>query len=684
MKLPPRLKLRFNRRIAAVALHDVVMSALSFEAALALRYWLTDESYSFLRDPINTGIFAGVCAVVFQFTGLYRGIWHYASLRDLMAIMRSAALSLLVFLPILFWLSRLQDYPRSVVAIQFVLLCLLLAGPRLLYRAWKDGSLVAALSRTADRRIPVLLIGSGPDADAFIRQMQRDRQSAYRVVGILDEKTTRQGRDVRGVRVLGGLQELTELAARFRSEDRPRRAILADTKLSGPELAQFVDAAGKLGITVARLPRLTDFRRQGSGSGSGAGMQRLDLRAVDVEDLLGRAQQALDREAVLRLVLGKRVLITGAGGTIGAELTRQVAALEPAAIALFEQSEHALYQIDLEMAERFGALPRQAMLGDVRDAGRVDAVFAAFKPDIVLHAAAYKHVPLTEGNIAEAVRTNVLGTRLVAEAAARHGVAVMVLISTDKAVNPTNVMGASKRVAEMVGQALDVSAHGRPHMVVVRFGNVLGSSGSVVPLFQRQLAQGGPLTVTHPEVTRYFMTTREAVELILQAAALPSETLRSEGKIFVLDMGEPVRIQDLARQMIQLAGLKPDVDVKIVYTGLRPGEKLYEEVLHRAEALQPTPQPGLLLAAPRLIDCADLEAALESLLAAAARCDEPAVLAGLKALVPEFQHAPQGQDKLGQDKLGQDKPEREKPEPNAQPAEASSYAASGGDHLPAA
>ncbi len=677
MKLPPRLKLRFNRRIAAVALHDVVMSALSFEAALALRYWLTDETYTFLRDPLNTALFAAVCAVVFQFTGLYRGIWHYASLRDLMAIMRSAALSLLVFLPLLFWLSRLQDYPRSVVAIQFVLLCLLLAGPRLLYRAWKDGSLVAALSRTADRRIPVLLIGSGPDADAFIRQMQRDRQSAYRVVGILDEKATRQGRDVRGVRVLGGLQDLAELAARFRPEDRPRRAILADTKLSGPELAQFVDAAGKLGITVARLPRLTDFRRQGSGSGSG--MQRLDLRAVDVEDLLGRAQQALDREAVLRLVLGKRVLITGAGGTIGAELTRQVAALEPAAIALFEQSEHALYQIDLEMAERFGALPRQAMLGDVRDAGRVDAVFAAFKPDIVLHAAAYKHVPLTEGNIAEAVRTNVLGTRLVAEAAARHGVAVMVLISTDKAVNPTNVMGASKRVAEMVGQALDVSAHGRPHMVVVRFGNVLGSSGSVVPLFQRQLAQGGPLTVTHPEVTRYFMTTREAVELILQAAALPSETLRSEGKIFVLDMGEPVRIQDLARQMIQLAGLKPDVDVKIVYTGLRPGEKLYEEVLHRAEALQPTPQPGLLLAAPRLVDCADLEAALESLLAAASRCDEPAVLAGLKALVPEFQHAPQGQDKLGQDKLAQETLQADAPA-----AEASPYAASGGNHLPAA
>ena len=667
MKPATRLKFRFNRRIAAVALHDVVMSALSFEAALALRYWLADQPYPLLREPMDTLAFSAICAVVFQFTGLYRGIWHYASLRDLAAIMRSAALSLLIFMPLLFWMNRIQDYPRSVVVIQFVLLCILLAGPRLLYRAWKDGSLVAALSRTADRRIPVLLIGSGPEADAFIRQMQRDRQSLYRAVGILDEKEARQGRDVRGVRVLGGLADLADLVSRFRLEDRPRRAILADTKLAGPELAQFVDAAGKLGITVARLPRLTDFRGHGPSAGNAtAGRQRLDLRPVDVEDLLGRPQQALDREAVHRLVQGKRVLITGAGGTIGAELTRQVAALEPAAIALFEQSEHALYQIDLEMAERFGDLPRQAMLGDVRDADRVDAVFATFRPDIVLHAAAYKHVPLTEGNIAEAVRTNVMGTKVVAEAAMRHGVAVMVLISTDKAVNPTNVMGASKRVAEMVAQALDVSSPKiaglqPPHMVVVRFGNVLGSSGSVVPLFQRQLAQGGPLTVTHPDVTRYFMTTREAVELILQAAAMPSESLHGAGKIFVLDMGEPVRIQDLARQMIQLAGMKPDVDMKIVFTGLRPGEKLYEEVLHRAEALQPTPQAGLLLAAPRVVDCADLDAALSRLIAAASRCDEAAVLATLKELVPEFQHAPYGQDKIGQDKISQDKLTQDKP-----------------------
>jgi len=631
---------RFNRRIAAVALHDIVMAVLSLELALWLRYWLADQPYTPFRNIEADLLFTLVAAVVFQFMGLYRGIWHYASLRDMAAIARAVGLALLLFLPLLFWLSRLQDYPRSVLVIQFVLLCLMLAGPRLLYRTWKDGSLLAVLKRGVDRRVPVLLVGSGAAADAFIREMQRDRNAGYRVMGILDDKRSRQGRDIQGVRVLGQVSELAALVARFRPEDRPRRAILADTDLGGSELGRFLDEAGQLGITVARLPRLTDFRSQGKAADM---MQRRELRPVDVEDLLGRPQQVLDREAVRRLVQGRCVLISGAGGTIGAELTRQVAALAPAMILLFEQSEHALYQIDLELAETFPALPRLALLGDVRDEARVNEVFAQQRPDIVLHAAAYKHVPLTEANVVEAVSTNVFGTRVVAQASARHGVSVMVLISTDKAVNPTNVMGASKRVAEMVAQQLDLTSGTQPHYVVVRFGNVLGSSGSVVPLFQRQLAQGGPLTVTHPEVTRYFMTTREAVELILQAAAMPAESLEALGKIFVLDMGQPVRIQDLARQMIRLAGLRPEVDIRITYTGLRPGEKLYEEVLHLAETLVPTPQPGLLLAAPRMLDEAELESALAALRQAVERRDDAAALALLKQLVPEFQHAPQGQ-----------------------------------------
>ncbi|WP_290984807.1 nucleoside-diphosphate sugar epimerase/dehydratase [Ferrovibrio sp.] len=641
---------RFNSRVAAVALHDIAMAALSYEGGVALRFWLSGDPYIWLQFPEQTLLFTLVAAAVFNAMGLYRGIWHFASTHDVMAIAKAAALALLIYLPLQFWLNRLEDYPRSAVVIQYFLLCLLLAGPRLLYRAWKDGSLIVALKREVDRRVPVLLLGSGAAAESFIREMERDRSAGYRVVGILDAKETRQGRDLRGVRVLGSLDELDDLLARFATSDRPQRLILADAKPDRAAMTALLDLAAQRGMTVARLPRLTDFQRQGAASAS------RNLRPIDIEDLLGRPQKVLDRDAVQRLVHGRRVLITGAGGTIGSELTRQVADLAPAEIILFEQGEHALYQIDMELAERWPDLPRRALLGDVRQPDRVEQVLAETRPDILLHAAAYKHVPLTEANVEEAILTNAIGTSLLAHAALRHKVGVMVLISTDKAVNPTNVMGASKRVAEMVAQSLDVqsldvrgldmsAAGGTTRFVTVRFGNVLGSSGSVVPLFERQLAQGGPLTVTHPDVTRFFMTTREAVELILQAAALPAESMLAAGKIFVLDMGEPVRIQDLARQMIRLAGLRPDADIKIAFTGLRPGEKLYEEVLHQAETLVPTNQQGILLAAPRVIDAAELERALDQLAQAARQRDTARVLELLKALVPEFQHAPNGQGK---------------------------------------
>jgi O-antigen biosynthesis protein WbqV len=635
--------LRLNHRVLLVAVHDIVMAAISLPLAIWLRFWIVEIDWSPLEAWQPTLAFAAVAGVVFQYTGLYRGIWHFASLRDMLAILRGSLLSLLIFLPLLFVFTRLADYPRSALVMQFFILMLLLAGPRILYRSWKDGSLATVLWRGDDKRVPVVLIGSSLAADTFIREMERG-QASYRVVGIIDNSVGRHGRDMRGIRVLGQLSDLRTIVKDMREIDRPRRAIVADDRLDGRVIRELVDAASELGISVARLPRMTEFRKEGEAG---------QVQSIDVEDLLGRAQRVLDRSAVTRLIAGRRVLVTGAGGTIGSELVRQVAALRPAAIVLFEQSEHALYQIDLEMAEHNPTLSRVAVLGDVRDADAVEAVFAIQRPDIVLHAAAYKHVPLVEANAGEGLLTNVRGTQVVAQACQRHNVAVMVMISTDKAVNPTNVMGATKRIAEMVCQSLDLErgldlerAAGRGNStqyVTVRFGNVLGSSGSVVPLFQRQLSQGGPLTVTHPDVTRYFMTTREAVELILQAAAMPGDVAHTEGKIFVLDMGEPVRIQDLARQMIRLSGRQPDKDVKIVFTGLRPGEKLYEEVLHSAEATVPTPQEGVMLAAPRIIDRAELERAIATLIGHAERRDTAALVAGIAALVPEFQHAPNGQ-----------------------------------------
>ncbi|MDE1896016.1 MAG: polysaccharide biosynthesis protein, partial [Rhodospirillales bacterium] len=368
--------------------------------------------------------------------------------------------------------------------------------------------------------------------------------------------------------------------------------------------------------------------------------QKVALQPIAIEDLLNRRQVRLDHEAMAELIAGQRVMVTGAGGSIGSELCRQVAGFGPSEILLLDSSEFALWQIDLEIKELAPALPRRTVVADVRDAAHIQAIADSFRPELVFHAAALKHVPIVEANRLEGLRTNALGTRVVADAAAAAGAKLMVLISTDKAVNPSSVMGASKRLAEMYAQALDVTARHDGHgmrCVTVRFGNVLGSTGSVVPLFRRQLAQGGPLTVTDPEMQRYFMTVREAVGLVLQASAAGSgEEAIPDGGIFVLDMGEPVKIVDLARQMIRLAGLKPDEDIQIKFTGLRPGEKLFEELFHGAEEPLPTEHEGLLMATPRLVNLGAVNAAMAELTAAAREGDEASAVALLHKMVPEF------------------------------------------------
>jgi FlaA1/EpsC-like NDP-sugar epimerase len=423
-----------------------------------------------------------------------------------------------------------------------------------------------------------------------------------------------------------------EVVERLEREGRRPRRLILTRELDGAVVRDLVDTADQLGMIVARTPKLEQLR-------DGVADQ-IELHPVALEDLLGRAQTVLDRESMARLIRGKRVLVTGAGGSIGSELVRQIAAFAPAELTLLENGEFALYSIDLEVQERFPALPRRAVIADIRDRARLATVFAESRPELVFHAAALKHVPMVEANPGEGVLTNAVGTRNVAELCRVTGVSLMVQISTDKAVNPTSVMGAAKRLAEAYCQALDIDERrrgGATRYVTVRFGNVLGSTGSVVPLFQRQLAAGGPLTVTHPDVMRYFMTVREAVELVLQASVLGSEGEGEDrGKLFVLDMGEPVRIVDLARQMIRLAGLRPGVDVEIKVTGLRPGEKLFEEIFHGAEPLLPTACKGILLAAPRTVEAAALGRAI-GLLEETCRTGQPdSVKAALMRLVPEY------------------------------------------------
>ncbi len=629
----PQFVRRMNGRIATVAVHDVFMAALSFELAVWFRYQTYGKPQDFFFLWHGTAIFTVVCALVFWRMGLYRGIWHYASLSDLIAIVKAVTLAILIYLPVMFVLDRLANFPRSAMILNLPLLVVMLSASRLIYRFSKDGDLRAVFERTDDGRVPVLLIGAGDEAEAFIRAMARDRQASYRVVGIVDHKRSRIGRDIRGVTVLGGLDEVEAIVNRLQGKGRkPQRMIITWPKLDGDTIGALLEQAESLGLTLSRMPRLTDFQ---SGGKNGA---NLELQPVEVEDLLGRPQQVLDRESMRALISGRRVMITGAGGTIGSELARQIAAHAPAHISLLDNGEHALYRIDLEFNESWPELPRRAILGDVRDSERLEVVFAREQPELVFHAAAFKHVPMVEENPNEGVLTNVLGTANVARACQAAGVKVMVQVSTDKAVNPTSVMGATKRIAEMICQGLSLSA-ASCRFVTVRFGNVLGSTGSVVPLFQRQLARGGPLTVTDPEVTRYFMTTREAVELILQATAA-APTGEEGGKIFVLDMGKPVRILDLARQMIRLAGLTPEVDIPITFTGLRPGEKLYEELLHDGEAPHPTNLAGVNLAAPRVIDHELLTAQVEKLAAAATARDTAQTLNLIRHLVPEMQTSP--------------------------------------------
>ena len=612
------------------------MAGLSFAIALYLRVggdmWTREPRLTILYALGFTAIAAGV----FLMTGLYRGIWRYASLPDLFNIARATTLTELIFLPVMFFFTRLDTLPRSFLLIDWLVLVVLLGGPRLGYRLFKDRALDHLFERGRGGRVPVLLISTKDGADTFIRETVRDRNAVYRVIGMLSDTPSRVGRQIYGVPVLGTIAALESVVAALdRRGQRPQKLVITAQGLSGAEVRRLLDRADALAIPLARVPRLTDFRQTRADAAR-------TIEPIALEDLLGRSQAVLDRDAMARLIGGRRILVTGAGGTIGSELARQIAALAPARLILVDNSEFLLYAIDGELRERWPELALRPLLGDVRERARVDQIIAREQPQIVFHAAALKHVPMVENNPIEGVLTNVVGSRNVAEAARAHGVALLVMISSDKAVDPTSVMGATKRLAEAICQALDLNEARRPvpgtRFVTVRFGNVLGSTGSVVPLFTRQLAAGGPLTVTHPDVSRFFMTVREAVELVLEASASAPESADGDarGTIFVLDMGEPVKIVDLARQMIRLAGLTPERDIAISYIGLRSGEKLHEALFHADEAPIPTRQPALRLAAPRTADFAVIARSLDELEEQARAGHEARVLDLLRRLVPEY------------------------------------------------
>jgi FlaA1/EpsC-like NDP-sugar epimerase len=488
-----------------------------------------------------------------------------------------------------------------------------MGGSRFFYRAWKEHHLIRFSQLQGE---PVLVIGAGEAAIMLLKELERSTE--WRVVGLLDDKASLHGSYIHGVPVLGGMSQLEQMAGSLEVQ----QVIIALPSATHQTRQKVVHAAANAGVSVLTVPSFDDLMT-GKVSIS-------NIRKVEVEDLLGREPVVLDDVGLHAMIERRVMMVTGAGGSIGSELCRQIAKFRPSLLVLFEISEFALYRLEQEFPQSFPALQFACVVGDVKDQARVESVLRQYQPVVVFHAAAYKHVPMMEnGNAGEALRNNVLGTLAVARACIANEVQKFVLISTDKAVNPTNVMGATKRLAEMVCQGLQGS--GTTKLLMVRFGNVLGSSGSVIPKFREQIAQGGPVTVTHPEITRFFMSIPEAAQLVLQAGLMGQG-----GDIFVLDMGESVRIVDLAREMIRLSGFAEN-EIKISYTGLRPGEKLYEEVLADDEHTQPTPHPKLRIAQARSVDEAWVNNVVEWV--AEGRMDELSVKMKLREWVGEYQPA---------------------------------------------
>jgi FlaA1/EpsC-like NDP-sugar epimerase len=602
------------KRNILIFLHDLIMVALAWLGAYWLRFNLDIPAEFTFSMWSALGIVVPVQGAVFYAFGLYQGLWRFASVSDLKRILLACGVAGLAT-PAALVMAQHAVVPRSVFILSPLLLVLLMGGVRFTYRAWKDGHFF--LRRTG-MGTPVLIVGAGETAMGLIKELEASK--VWRVVGLVDPGSAQAGRQMAGVPILGGIEDIAAHARRAEA----RHAIIAMPAASVAERRRATEAIGAAGLAAMTVPALDDLLTGRVAISA--------IRKVELEDLLGRERIELDEAGLSGLLQGKTVLVTGAGGSIGSELCRQISRFGPRQLVFLEQSEFALYSIEQEFAGR----PVSCMVGDVRDAERMKAVFAACRPDVVFHAAAYKHVPLMEGaNAWEAVRNNVLGTLTVARAAAAAGASEFVLISTDKAVNPTNVMGASKRLAEVVCQAVQAESSAT-RFVMVRFGNVLGSSGSVIPLFREQIARGGPITVTHPEIIRYFMLIPEAAQLVMQAGLLAAREAEG-GRVFVLDMGEPVKIVDLARDMIRLSGFSED-DIRIEFTGLRPGEKLYEELLADGEATLPTPHPKLRIARPSAAPTPDWFAELEAWLAQAWR-EEAEVKAGLRRWVPEYRPA---------------------------------------------
>lgn len=607
-------KLSTGTKASIVLIFDTLIVLITFFLSYELRINQIYLNPSLLEIILTKSIYIVPTQILcFYVMGLYKGIWRFSSTPDLVRIIKGVTLAIPTSFLVLFLFQKLNGFPRSIFFIQWSLLIVGIGGGRFAYRLYRDYLLQKSNSQI-NRSKKTLIIGAGYAAQMLIRDIKNDVKSNIQIIGILDDDIYKRGKILHGIKVVGAISDVAQLAKSYDVTD----AIISIPSATKEQLSKIVSYFKNTNVNVRTIPKLGDLI---SGK-----VQISKLRKVMPSDLLGRDQVELNLQTMAHMIAEKTVIVTGAGGSIGSELCIQIAKFKPNKLICFDISEYNLYELGFKLNQYKEFTKIEYVIGDVRDKYKLDNIFGKFRPDIAFHAAAYKHVPMMELNPFEAIKVNVLGTQNLVELADKYRLEKFVLISTDKAVNPTNVMGTTKRIAEMICQSKQKVS--KTKYEVVRFGNVLGSSGSVIPRFQRQIEKGGPVTVTHPDIIRYFMSIPEAAQLVIQAGALGNG-----GEIFVLDMGEPIKIVDLAKQMITLAGLKLDEDIEIEFSGLRPGEKLYEELLSDSECTLPTAHERVRVAKVRDVKF-NLAEKISQLLS---EDEESCIRTKLKNIVPEYE-----------------------------------------------
>lgn len=609
-----------NKNLWMMLLGDAVLVLLSYYAAYFLRFD-GDIPPVFFAGFVKTVVWVVPLKLLcFNFFDQYKGMWRYTSLHDIIDLLKACLISSAIIALMLLLTVRFIGFPRSVFAIDFILTFFMVGGYRvairLFYSRMNGHFAVSSLWKPPADAKNILLIGAGDAGEKLLREIMETANLQYNVVGFLDDDPHKMNRSIHGVPVLGAVDQIQKIVKKSRVEE----IIIAIPSVRGGQMRRIVDLCEQTGKRFRTVPGIWELI-EGKVS-----VKR--IRDVTLADLLGREEVHLDEGGIEQYLSGEKVLVTGAGGSIGSELVRQICRFGPAALGLLDFSEFNLFSIEMECRQLFEDVPVYPFLVDIRDEESLEQTFREFRPDVVFHAAAYKHVPMQEVNPWEAVFNNICGTRNVAETALKYETGRFVLVSTDKAVRPVNVMGATKRVAEMLIESIN---GGRTRFMAVRFGNVIGSSGSVIPLFQEQIARGTPVTVTHREVTRYFMSIPEAAQLILQAGAMGTG-----GEIFILDMGTPVRILDMAEDLIRLSGLEPYTDIPIEFTGLRPGEKLYEELITEGEGIISTEHEKILVLRGNSVDGKRLEDRIKELKMIARTHDAPAIKKKLHEIVAEY------------------------------------------------